>query len=219
MDIIQNTVGVFMIIINQLLCERRKRVISRILRRRRQTMKRIRKLMVESHLAHSQIVMQIPGYVFRNFPPTFRSCWMKARSCHFWETIISGTVEEQEFIEMFRIKRSTFDMICQELYNELKPDPNAIIREAVSVEKKIAIALYKMGSCCEYRVVGNVFGVHKSTVHKCLYQFVNAVNKILRPQYIQIPNVLEAEEIANRVERKTGMVQIYGAIDGTYFKN
>lgn len=139
---------------------------------------------------------------------------MKPRSCHFWDTIISGTLDEQEFIEMFRIKRSTFNMICKELYRELRPDPYAIIREAVSVEKKVAIALYKMGSCCEYRVVGNVFGVHKSTVHKCLYQFVNAVNKILRPQYIQIPNILEAEEIADRFEKKTGMVRIYGAIDG-----
>ena len=31
-------------------------------------------------------------------------------------------------------------------------------------------ALYKLASAAEYRVVGNVFGIHKSSVHNCLHR-------------------------------------------------
>jgi len=37
-----------------------------------------------------------------------------------------------------------------------------------------------LASCAEYRVVGNIFGIHKSTVKKCLYKVVNAIDDVMK---------------------------------------
>lgn len=85
----------------------------------------------------------------------------------------------------------------------------SIIREAVPVDKQVAITVYKLASCCEYRVVGNAFGVHKSTVKKYFYKVVNAINFVLFSKYIVFPDKTEALRIAADVEKKTGMVQVF----------
>lgn len=40
------------------------------------------------------------------------------------------------------------------------------VRTPVPLDKRVAMALYKLASCGEYRIVANQFGVHKSTVKK-----------------------------------------------------
>lgn len=70
------------------------------------------------------------------------------------------------------------------------------------------MTIYKLASCCEYKIVGNAFGVHKSTVKKCLYQVVKAINTVLLSKYVKFPDENEALRIANAVEKKTGMVQV-----------
>lgn len=80
----------------------------------------------------------------------------------------------------------------------------SIIREAVPVDKQVAITVYKLASCCEYRVVGNAFGVHKSTVKKYFYKVVNAINFVLFSKYIVFPDKTEALRIAADVEKKLG---------------
>jgi len=74
----------------------------------------------------------------------------------------------------------TFEWLCDNLREELLPSLNQLeTREPVSVEKQIAVCLYFLASCCEYRVVGNNFGIHKSTVWKCVHRVIDAINKKL----------------------------------------
>lgn len=40
---------------------------------------------------------------------------------------------------------------------------------------RVCIALYKLASCAEYSKVASVFGVSKSTVHRCLYMLCEAM--------------------------------------------
>jgi len=49
----------------------------------------------------------------------------------------------------------------------------------VPLEKQVAICAYKLATCAEYRVIGNVFGVHKSTVHKYFHIVVKAVLNLM----------------------------------------
>jgi len=113
------------------------------------------------------------------------------------------------------MSKQTFTYICETLHDELAPHPLAF-RPSLSVEKKVAIVLFKLATCSEYRVIGNLFGVHKSTVHTCVYQVCNAINKILRPLHLKMPTLEEAKFIAQSIAAKTGMEQIIGAIDGTH---
>ena len=70
-----------------------------------------------------------------------------------------------------------------------------------------------MASCAEYRVVGNVFGVHKSTVHKYFHRVVNAIIQV-KEDYIKFPKIDEALLIASEFEEKSHIPNIIGAVDG-----
>lgn len=87
--------------------------------------------------------------------------------------------------------KSTFDYICIQLFSELSPKLLAF-RPSLSVEKKVVIVIFKPSSCSEYRVIGNLFDVHKSTVHTCVYQVCKTINKLLRPLHITMPTIKEA---------------------------
>jgi len=113
------------------------------------------------------------------------------------------------------MSKETFQLMCFKLNDFLKPSENAV-RQPLSVEKKVAITLYKLASCAEYRVVASLFGVHKSSVHNCVYDVCIAIIEVLGPSYLKMPSVAEAIALAESVEKVTGMVQIFGAIDGTH---
>ncbi|XP_018407228.1 PREDICTED: putative nuclease HARBI1, partial [Cyphomyrmex costatus] len=90
------------------------------------------------------------------------------------------------------MKRTTFQFICDELRSELCPaTPFLVSREPLSVELKVAVTLYYLASCCEYRVVANIFGIHKTSVWRCLHNTVDAINKILLPKFLKMPDVNE----------------------------
>jgi len=138
------------------------------------------------------------------------------RSGDFWNRIVNNHFMDDDWLDNFRMTKSTFDYIyCTQLFSELTPNPLAF-RPSLSVEKKVAIVIFKLSSCSEYRVVGNLFGVHKSTVHTCVYQVCKAINKLLRPLHITMPTLDEAKFISQCIKKKTGMEQLIGAIDGTH---
>ncbi|XP_020293375.1 protein ALP1-like [Pseudomyrmex gracilis] len=115
------------------------------------------------------------------------------------------------------MSKISFLKLCDLLEDELQPKMQFLkARETVSVKEQVAIALYKVASCSEYRVVGNVFGVHKSTVKKCFYEVVKAINKVMAPDYIIMPNQDEAKYIAMIFENVSHIPQIIGCIDGTH---
>ncbi|XP_037930720.1 protein ALP1-like [Teleopsis dalmanni] len=67
------------------------------------------------------------------------------------------------------------------LKDKMAPAENTFV-EGLSVEKKIAIAVYKLASCAEYRVIAKGFGVSKSTVCLCVHSFYGTHVPIKPPQ-------------------------------------
>ncbi|KYM98112.1 Putative nuclease HARBI1 [Cyphomyrmex costatus] len=142
---------------------------------------------------------------------------MKPRSNHFWQEIVLCTYTDSDWIESFRMSAKIFNDLCFLLRPALEPKPLLLkSRESLSVEKQVAVALYKLASCAEYRVVGNVFGIHKSTVKKCLFRVVNAVNHLMMEDYLQMPNIYKTSKIAINFEMISHIPQIFGCIDGTH---
>lgn len=72
------------------------------------------------------------------------------------------------------------------------------------VEKRVAVTLYKLATCAKYRVVGDVFGIHKSTVHKHLKRVINAILKRITPLTVRMPNLQEAIQVST--ERRKGFL-------------
>lgn len=127
-------------------------------------------------------------------------------------------LNNQRFIEEFRISPSKFKYICNALRADLKPKPNSISgnQKQATVEEKVAVCLYKLKSCSEYQVTGNVFGFGKATVHKFFHETVRAIIKNLTHLHIKMPKLVEAEKISNEFCKITGIHQIMGAIDCTH---
>ena len=63
----------------------------------------------------------------------------------------------------------------------------------------------------------NCFGVHQCTVSKTLVSICEAINEILCPQLIKLPqNSHEMREKVSEFEIKFGMIQAFGCIDETH---
>ncbi|CAN7976523.1 unnamed protein product [Ixodes persulcatus] len=89
------------------------------------------------------------------------------------------------------------------------------VRPPVEVDKRVAIALYKLASCCEL-VVANQFGLHKSTVKKYVCPLCQTLRTKLMMDFIRQQNVEEARQIAANFEGRCHIPQIWGAIDGIH---
>lgn len=199
----------------------RRRMMTMIRAKRRALLQRLLRLCLEQKfnliLTWKVIISNpiSPQIIIRGIQ--YRRIWMKIRSYKFWESIVLNHYTDSEWLESFRMSKMSFLKLCDVLEDELRPKMQLLkAREPLSVKKQVAIALYKVASCSEYRVIGNVFGVHKSTVKKYLYRVVKAINKIMAPTYINMPNLDEAKYIAMQFENMSHIPQIIGCIDGTH---
>ena len=55
------------------------------------------------------------------------------------------------------MNKATFQYLCNELRGRLQR--TNVVREAISVEKRIAITLWRLGTNQDYRSVAHLFGV------------------------------------------------------------
>lgn len=148
-------------------------------------------------------------------PFNTRKIWMKVRSRDWWNRIVLQEFTDEDWKSNFRVSRRSFVKLCG--LTESFMSPNAVtVREAIPLQMRVAIVLYRLGSSGEYRMVANQFGVHKCTVKKFVYMFCNGMlNGPLR-ELIKMPKEEEAIEIARRFEAAHGIPQIIGLIDGTH---
>ncbi|KAH8022084.1 hypothetical protein HPB51_021807 [Rhipicephalus microplus] len=123
-----------------------------------------------------------------------RSIWAFRRNERWFE----GTVPhlgEQNFKQSFRVYPSTFRFIVESLRSELERQCTNM-REAITPEKRVGIALYKLCSSAEDRTVANLFGVGRSTVNTLYRQFCEAVVAVLEHEWIKM---VTPEEMARHI--------------------
>ncbi|XP_054725157.1 uncharacterized protein LOC129235368 [Anastrepha obliqua] len=115
------------------------------------------------------------------------------------------------------MERSCFEKLCSKLEKIAKRKTN--YRNPISLKKRVAIALYALGSSKEYRSIGHLFGVGKATVCKILIEFCNEVWTSLAPIYLKNFPLTRAQ-IENGVAdfNAMGYPQCIGAIDGCHIE-
>ena len=91
-----------------------------------------------------------------------RTLWARNRSKSFWMEVVLGQWTELEWKGNFRMSKSTFQRLCQDLRPYIQKD-DTNYRKAIRVEHGIAIALWRLSGCHEYRTVSHLFGVGRST--------------------------------------------------------
>jgi hypothetical protein len=103
--------------------------------------------------------------------PKYGRVHAKTKRTDFLERMMeTGSIED--WLQEFRIHKSVFLYICDLVRDRLCPKPNPLSKPngKLSVEFQVAVALYRLASCGDNRFVGNVFGIHLSTVRKCLFR-------------------------------------------------
>ena len=91
-----------------------------------------------------------------------------------------------------------------------------VIRKPLSVEEKIAIALWRLGTNIEYRSIALLFGVGVSTLCVTVQEVWNAIVNNLFQGYIKIPTGQSAETVVDGFLHRWGFPQCFGAIDGLH---
>ncbi|CAM4656641.1 unnamed protein product [Lepidochelys kempii] len=107
--------------------------------------------------------------------------------------------------------KATFLELCELLSPALKPR-NTKIRAALTVEKQVAIALWKLATPDCHPSVGNQFGVGKSTVGAAVIQIAKAIIDFLSSRVVTLGNV----QVIVDGFAAVGFPNCGGAIDGMH---
>ena len=144
-----------------------------------------------------------------------RMIWAKERSNTWWEQVVNSTFTEQDWLENFRMSRTTFLYLCDELRSGIEKQ-NTVMRRAVSTEKRVAITLWFLATGADYRTIGHLFGVSKSTVCVVTKEVCVVIVERLLPDYIKMPTGTALKVVIEGFKNDLGFPQCAGAVDGTH---
>ena len=125
------------------------------------------------------------------------------------------TFTPSDWIENFRVSKETFLYLCGKLRPYIKRQDTRL-RKAICVEHRVAITLWCLAMCGEYRTIGHLFGIARCTVCVIVHDTCKALVGTLESQYIRFPQDDELIEVIQGFNRKWGFVQCAGAIDGSH---
>ena len=115
----------------------------------------------------------------------------------------------------FRVSRGTFDYFCGIVSLDIQRQ-NTRFRQAIPVQKRVAIALWRLGLGNSYRSTAITFGIGKSSAIKICHSFSEAINR-RKNDFISLPvREDDIKETISKFEEKLNFPHVVGAIDGTH---
>ena len=142
-----------------------------------------------------------------------RSMWMMPRSTDFSNNIILSW-DDVQWKANFRVNKATYRYLCDALRGCLQKRNS--IRAAITVEKWVAITLWRLGTNQEYRSLAHLFGVGTSSVCVIVHEVYAAIVQCLMDKYIRIPKGEQAVEVIKGFKEVWGFPQCFGAVDGSH---
>ncbi|KAL1447466.1 hypothetical protein MTO96_044281 [Rhipicephalus appendiculatus] len=146
---------------------------------------------------------------------TPRSRWRFNRSQHWFEETLPN-LGEAYFKRCFRVSAATFRYIVESCRSDLQR-VDTTMREAISVEKRVAVSLYRLCSTAEDRTIAELFAIGRSTVNLLYKEFCKAVLKNLEEDWVKMISPADMEEHMREFFAVTGFPQGVGALDGCHF--
>ena len=116
--------------------------------------------------------------------------------------MVLGTFTDDDWLENFGLSKSTFYYLCEKL-TPIIEQQNTQMRQAICVEHRIAITLWCLATCSEYRTIGYMFGVACSTVCMIVHDACKAIVHVFVDVSIKFP---QGSELCNIVgSRQNGV--------------
>jgi transposase len=132
-----------------------------------------------------------------------------------WLLHLSPVRRDAEFVSELRMSYPTFQRLCA-LVGPRVEKQDTVMRKAVSVEKRVAIAVYRLAHCSSLKNIARHFGVGKSTVQEMCTEVYTAIIDCLRDEYVVFPTGDRLRAIMSKFERKYQMPMVAGAVDGSH---
>ena len=140
-----------------------------------------------------------------------RRLWVKDRSGAWWDECNRDDFPEEEFRRAFRMGRSTFDVICEELNSAIVKE-DTTLRNAIPVKQRVAVCLWRLATGDPLRLVSKRFGLGISTCHKLVLEVCTAIKTVLMPKYLQWPDEVTLRKIKGEFESISGIPNVVGSM-------
>jgi hypothetical protein len=144
-----------------------------------------------------------------------RRLWVKDRSKAWWDECNSPDYPEEDFKKAFRMGRSTFDLICEELNSAIAKE-DTTLRNAIPVKQRVAVCLWRLATGDPLRLVSKRFGLGISTCHKLVLEVCLAIKTVLMPKYLQWPDDNSLRKIKDEFESISGIPNVVGSMYTTH---
>ena len=125
------------------------------------------------------------------------------------------TFTAADWIANYRVSKETYLYICDKLRPIIQRQDTRM-RHAITVEQRVAVTLWCLATCGEYRTIGHLFGIARNTVCVIVHDTCAAIIQVLRSQYISFPAGEDLKNVVERFKAKWDIPQCAGAIDGSH---
>ena len=93
---------------------------------------------------------------------------------------------------------------------------NTILREAITVEKRVAVALWRLATGISYRTVGLTFGIGRCTAMNVKDEFCSALMRRAN-DFIKFPKAeAETRQAIQKFQDISHFPQVVEALDGSH---
>lgn len=139
-----------------------------------------------------------------------RAFWVQPGRSEWWEKVVLPHWDDPLWQENFRMSRQTFMELCHMLRPVLERQTTNM-RAPITVEKQLAIAIWKLATPDSYRSVAECFGVGRSTVSRIVMEVCQALYDV----YHHVVHLTNTQEVIKGFAGK-GFPHCIGAIDATH---
>lgn len=146
---------------------------------------------------------------------TNRDVWSWFKPNHSYWVISSQQWTARMWIKHLRMKKETFLYLCRDLAPFLEKQQTRF-RETIPVSKRIAIALWRLASGHDYRSLGQLFGVGRSTCCKITHHVSDALVSVFLKRFIATVSNERVQETKEAFRIMSGLPQCVGAVDGCH---
>lgn len=127
-------------------------------RRARERVRDARRRLIAMRRRHADDLAVITAAVTRNLLLNSlrqrRMVWVRPKNRNFFHEIVPGW-EDEEWKCNFRVGRPTFNFLCSQLQPAFQK--REVVRKPLSVEEKVAITLWRLGTNVEYRSLAHLW--------------------------------------------------------------
>ncbi|XP_037341553.1 uncharacterized protein LOC119227158 [Pungitius pungitius] len=200
----------FMFLMTYMLLKRRRDLNYANSQRRNEIQRRIRHRQYFFQRQRRMLMMMIAAGIRSNVRIRTRP-WSTTPSTDWWERVVMTEFQPSDWLDRFRMSRETFLHLCNELRPRLTRQDTSF-RLALPVEKRVAVALWRLASNIEYRTISTLFGVGKSTVCRCVRDMCHAIVALLSSTYLRPPSEQELDDSAQLFMSNWGFPHCVAAV-------